>query len=589
MKRCPECRRDYYDETLLYCLDDGNALLDGPAKPEPPALAGGQFVEPETAILHSTVAPGETPTHAQVHTTDATAILSTGAEAAPRGSLGRLSEKHSFSENKAARQLIAVLAVVILLVGGFFGYQYFSGSSGNQINSIAVLPFANATGDKEVDFLAEGIAETLINSFTRIPELKVTARSTAFRFRGREGEPVEIGRELNVGSMLTGRLMQRGDQLSVQVDLIKTSDGVQIWGDRYDGRTSDLVSIQQRIAMDVSRQLKLELTGAQEKEISKTYTQNPEAFQHYLRGRYHWNRRISDAMVLAVGEFQKAVEKDPTYALGYAGLADAYLLQQEYGSGTSNETLSNARAYALKALEIDPSLGEAHATLGLAAHYAYQWAEAETHFKKAIEMNPRHATAYQWYAATFRDMGRYPESLEIVLRARELDPLSGIIGVNTGLTYALKGDMSSAEEQFRRTIELDRSWWGGYFWLGLAELLAGKRDEALRNLEKGVEMNRSSRTLGTYGYALAVYGRKAEALAIARELERDYQRSGNFAVNIAAIYSGLGEKDTAFEWLDRAYEDRNSELTRLKWWPQVQPLRNDPRFKDLLKKMELPE
>jgi tetratricopeptide (TPR) repeat protein len=341
--------------------------------------------------------------------------------------------------------------------------------------------------------------------------------------------------------------------------------------------------------MDVSQQLKLKLTGAQEKEISKTYTQSPEAYQHYLRGRYHWNRRISDAMVLAVVEFQKAVEKDPAYALGYAGLADAYLLQQEYGSGTSNETLSNARAYAQKALEIDPSLGEAHATLGLAAHYAYQWAEAESHFKKAIEMNPRHATAYQWYAATFRDRGRYPESLEIVLKARELDPLSGIIGVNTGLTYALNGDQRSAEEQFNRIIELDRSWWGGYFWLGLAELIAGKRENALRNLEKGVEMNRSSRTLGTYGYTLAVVGRKVEALTIARELERDYKRSGNFAVNIAAIYSGLGEKDTAFEWLDKAYEDRNSELTRLKWWPQAETLRSDPRFKEFLRRMNLPE
>jgi TolB-like protein/Tfp pilus assembly protein PilF len=571
MKRCPECRRDYYDDTLLYCLDDGNALLDGPA-----TASGGD--EPATAILHSTAAPGEAPTRAQIHITDHTAILPTGT--------GDIVPKRRGLDK---RLLAAPFLLAIIVLGGFFGYRYLIAPGSGQINSIAVLPFANASGDKETDFLADGIAETLINGFTKIPELKVTARSTAFRFRGREGEPVEIGRELNVGSILTGRLMQRGDQLSVQVDLIQTSDGVQLWGNRYDGRTTDLVSIQQRIATDVSQQLKLKLTGAQEKEISKTYTQNPEAYQHYLRGRYHWNRRTSEAMVLAVAEFQKAVEKDPAYALGYAGLADAYLLQQEYGSGTSAETLSNARAYALKALEIDPSLGEAHATLGLASHYAYQWAEAETHFKKAIEMNPRHATAYQWYAATFRDMGRYPESLEIVLKARELDPLSGIIGVNTGLTYALTGDTGSAEQQFNRIIELDRGWWGGHFWLGLAELIAGKPETALKNLEKGVEMNRSSRTLGTYGYALAVSGRKAEAQAIARELERDYKRSGNFAVNIAAIYSGLGEKDTAFEWLEKAYEDRNSELARLKWWPQTEPLRSDPRYRDLLKRMGLPE
>ncbi len=566
MKRCPQCGREY-DKSMMFCLDDGAELLYGPASAD----------EPATAILHATAPPGEAPTRTQVHLSEQTAVLSAGTgDIVPQ------------SRSLDKRLVMVPIALAVLVLAGFVGYRYFI-PGGGQINSIAVLPFTNATGDMETDFLTDGIAETLINNFTKIPELRVTARSTAFRFRGREGEPMEVGRELKVGSMLTGRLMHRGDQLSIQVDLINTSDGAQLWGNRYDGRTSDLVSIQQRIATDVSQQLRLKLTGAQQQEISQTYTQNPEAFQHYLRGRHHWNRRTSDAMVAAVAEFQKAVEKDPAYALGYAGLADAYVLQQEYGSGTSNETISNARAFALKALEIDPSLGEAHATLGLASHYAYQWAEAESHFKKAIEMNPRHATAYQWYAATFRDMGRYPTSLEIVLKARELDPLSGIIGVNTGLTYALSGDTGSAEEQLKRVIELDRSWWGGHFWLGLVELIAGKRDDALRNLEKGVEMNRTSRTLGTYGFALAVSGRKGEALQIARELERDYKRAGNFAVNIAAIYSGLGEKDTAFEWLEKAYDDRNSELARLKWWPQTVPLRADPRFKSLLKRMNLPE
>lgn len=582
MKKCPQCGREY-DLSMSFCLDDGSELLYGPASmdepktailSEPPALAGGQF-------------DGENPTRPFVHTT--------AAEGEPRESLGDSTERQSHSADRAAKpqtgraRLLVGLAVgVLLLVGGFLGYRYLN-DGGGQISSIAVLPFANATGDKETEFLADGIAETLINNFTKIPELRVTARSTAFRFRGREDEPKAVGSELSVDSMLTGRLMQRGDSLSVQVDLINTSDGSQIWGNRYDGKTSDIVTIQQRIATEVSQQLKLKLTGAQEKEISKTYTQNPEAYQHYLRGRYHWNRRTSDGLSLAVSEFQKAVERDPAYALGYVGLADAFVLQQEYGRGKSDESLANARAYALRALEIDPSLGEAHATLGLTAQYSYQWAEAESHFKRSIELTPRHATTYQWYAGALRDARREAEALENILKAKELDPLSGIIGVNAGLTYARTGDFISAEEQLKRVIELDRSWWGGHFWLGFAKLIAGHKEDALPYLAKGVELNRSSRTLGTYGFVLGAAGRKAEALAIARELEQNYDRGGNFALNIAAVYSGLGENDKALEWLEKGYADRNAEMTRLRWYPQFDPLRDDPRFKDLLKRMNLPE
>lgn len=572
MKRCPQCNRVETDHALVYCRVDGAALISDSG------AVGAASTEIETSILpHRTDADINRPTAP-------TTVLPESTSGTTRNL-----EKPKRRKTIVVVAIIAAVALGLAVVASTLVYLNLKKPASTAITSIAVLPFTNATGDKEIDFLSEGIAETLINSFTKIPELKVIARSTAFRYRGREGEPEVVGRELGVGSVLTGRLGQRGDTLSIQVDLINTSDGVQIWGNRYEGKSADIVNIQQRIASDVSAQLKLKLTGAQQQQIARTYTQNAEAYQHYLRGRYHWNRRTSDGMAQAVAEFQKAVQKDPAYAFGYVGLADAFVLQQEYGRGTSYETLSNSRAYALRALEIDPSLGEAHATLGLVAAYSYQWGEAESHFKKAMELTPRYATTYQWFHGTLRDTGREAEALQMILRAKELDPLSGIIGVNAGLTYAVTGDFKSAEEQLNRVIELDRGWWGGYFWLGLVHLQAGKTADALRNLEKGVEMNRSSRTLGTYGFTLAVSGRKAEALAVARELEQHYAGGGNYAVNIAAVYAGLSENEKAFEWLERAYADRNSELPRLRWYPHFETLRADTRCKELLKRMGLPE
>ncbi|MEO7675055.1 MAG: hypothetical protein ABIU09_13365, partial [Pyrinomonadaceae bacterium] len=418
MKRCPECGRNYNDDSMSFCLDDGAELLFGPASMD----------EPTTAILHSTDAPGEAPTRAQIHMTDQTAVLPTN--------ISLPQTKQNLLGSKLA---IVVGLIAILAVGGIFGYRYFQRAESGQISSIAVLPFANSTGDKDVEFLADGIAETLINNFTKIPALRVTARSTAFRFRGREGEPQAVGRELSVGSMLTGRVMQRGDQLSVQVDLINTSDGAQIWGNRYEGRTSDLVNIQQRIGSDVTAQLKLKLTGAQEQEIAKTYTENSEAYQHYLRGRFYWNKRTAEGIMKAVEEFQAAADADPSFALAFVGLGDSYLLLPEYNGTPVDQAMPKAKAFAEKALQIDPSLGEAHATLGLMNNYVWQFDEADREFQRAIELNPNYPTVHHWYSNNLREAGDYKGALAEIRRAQELDPLSGIININLGIMLALNG------------------------------------------------------------------------------------------------------------------------------------------------------
>lgn len=561
MKRCPECRKDYIDDSLLYCLDDGTPLVQGVVD------------EPRTAILHGAGEAGEAATQAQIHATERTSVLPSTADSIPK------------SAGFDKRLLLAPLLLVAIVLGGFFGYRYFNSADSGRINSIAVLPFANASGDKETDFLADGIAETLINNFTKIPELKVTARSTAFRFRGREGEPVEVGRELKVGSMLTGRLMQRGDQLSVQVDLISTSDGSQIWGNRYEGRSADLVNIQQRIATDVSSQLKLKLTGAQTEQVAKTYTQDPQAYQRYLRGRYLWNKRTDEDLRKALEEFQAAADADPTYALAFAGLGDTYVVLPEYAGMAVDETLPKARAFAEKALQIDPSLGEAHATLGLIHHYEWKWNEADREYERAIELNPNYPTVHHWFSNNLRERGDYARALAEIRRAHELDPLSPIINVNVGILLALNGDMAGAKAQLDRTIELDRGWFNSYLWRGTIEVMDGNIQGSIPYLQRSAELNRALRPAGMLGYALGASGKRDEAQSLVRELEDRYSKGISAASNIASIYIGLGDKEKAYEWLEKGFKERDVEIARVLWAPQFNSLRNEERFIQFRKKV----
>jgi eukaryotic-like serine/threonine-protein kinase len=494
----------------------------------------------------------------QVHTTDPVATTRSGQTSVTQN-ISTSSSSLEYAVTQAKSHKLATAIIGVLLVGLIVGYFAFASGGGGakQINSIAVLPFANASGDKDTEFLSDGISETLINNFTKIPELKVTARSTAFRFRGREGEPQAIGRELGVGSILTGKLLQRGENLSIQVDLVNTTNGLQIWGDRYEGKTSEIVSIQQRIATDVSSQLKLKLTGAQAQQIAKTYTQNAEAYQHYLRGRYYWNKRTADDLTKAIHEFQQAAESDPNYALAYVGLADCHVVLEEYAGTPSGESLPQARAFAQKALRIDDSLGEAHATLGVINDNSWQWAEGEKEYRRAIELNPNYPTVHHWYNINLRETGRLDEAMSEIKRAQELDPLSGIIGANVGIIYAVKGDLRSAVESLKYTIDLDPNWWGGHFWLGMAYLKFGRNEEAISELEKSVELsNRSSASIALLGDAYAIKGERSEALAILKELEGKYAKHEATGMHIASVYAGLGDKGQTFAWLGKALRDR---------------------------------
>ncbi len=599
MKRCPECRRDYYDDTLLYCLEDGNALVQGsvpsPDEPatailsEPGAIATGFSAdEPQTAILHSTAASGETPTRAHIHTTEQTAILSTGAEADPRESLGGVSEKHSFSANRAAKPLIAAVVAVAVLVGGFFGYKYLSPTK--QINSIAVMPFVNEGGNADVEYLSDGMTETLIKSLSELPNLNVKPRSSVFRYKGKDTDLKTIGKELNVEAILNGRVIQRGEQLTLSLELVDVQNDKVLWTESYGRKQSDLVSLQSEIARDVSTKLKLKLSGADEAKVTKTSTANPEAYQAYLKGRYYWARRTGENLKKAIEQFKAATDRDPNYALAYAGLADCYVVLNQYAGTPLTETIPQAKTYAERAITIDGQLADPHTALGVIYEQSWQWAEAEREFKRAIELNPNYATAFHWYATFLRNTGRTNEAVPLITRAQEIDPLSSVIHSEVAVIFLVQNNYQAAIETCLKIIELDPAFSNAYQYLGLSYFKVGRNAEALTTLEKAVELSkRDGEKLRYLGYGFAIEGKRVQAYAILKELEEKYVKKEANGRDVASVYAGLGEKDKAFEWLEKDFQTKAGEFSPMTWEIPFETLRGDSRYKDLLKRMNLPE
>jgi TolB-like protein/Flp pilus assembly protein TadD len=495
------------------------------------------------------------------------------------------------------RLRIVSLAALLLLVFAVAIWSYFRFSKAQTtFDSVAVLPFVNVSGDKEAEFLSDGISETLINKLTKLRAFRVTARTTAFHYKGKDTVPQQIGKELGVGAILTGTVLQRDDILQIQVDLIDTADGTQIWGEQYSSKESELLDVQEKIIREVSEHLRLKLSGEQEQQVTKRDTENAEAYKFYLKGRYYWNkRRNADNLRKAIEHFQQAVDKDPTYSLAYVGLADAYVLLEQYAGAPSVETFLKAIAYAQRALQIDSSLAEAHASLGYAYGNLWQWTEAEKHYKLSIELNPKYPTTRQWYCLYLRAMGQSDEALAQIKIAQELDPLSPAIQQNAVIVYLWKDDTTAVIEQAREMIELDSNYPLGHSFLGLGYLSQGRNDEALVELQKGVELSKDpkspkglSRPLSYLGYGYAVAGKKTEARAIIEYLEETYGKTETTGVYIAAVYAGLGEKDQAFAWLYKDLDKHNGLLPSIKWYPMFKSLRKDPRYADLLRKMGLP-
>jgi len=568
MKRCPECRRDYYDDSLLYCLDDGSALLEGPASVD----------EPATAILHETTPPGEAQTRAQIH------ITAAEPHSVPLESAKRL-RPHP---RRAARSLAALTGVALILTGGFFGYRYLTRS--RQIESIAVMPFVSDNGNADVEYLTDGMTETLIKSLSGLPGLDVKPRSAVFRYKGKDTDLPTIGRELNVQAILNGRVAQRGDQLTLSLELVDVKKNSVIWTEQYQRKQADIVALQSDIARDVSTKLKARLSGAEVANVTKTATTDPEAYQAYLKGRYYWNRRTTLNLRKAIEQFKLATDRDPNYALAFAGLADCYAVLHEYAGIPTSESDEQAKAYVNRALAIDGQAAEPHATLGSIYNNSWKWDEAEKEFQRAIELNPNYPTAYHWYSILLKDLGRHDEAAAMVRRAQELDPLSSVIAVNMSRLYQLQNNHEASIQNSLKIIELDPNFGSAYQYLALSYVKLGKNAEALAAAEKAAELtNRAGITLGDLGYVYAATGKRAEAAAVIKELEAKYARKEAIGQYIAVVYTGLGDNDKAFEWLEKDFQIRNGKLTETRWWLQFDALRDDPKYKDLLKRMNLPE
>jgi eukaryotic-like serine/threonine-protein kinase len=494
----------------------------------------------------------------------------------------------TIKKSNVSKALVGVLAILLMAAIGL-GYWFYSGSNAKQIESIAVMPFVNESGNAETEYLSDGMTETLIKSLSQLPNLNVKPRASVFRYKGKDTDLQTIAGELNVQAILNGRVVQRGEQLTLSLELVDVSKDSVIWSESYNRKQSDLVSLQSEIARDVSTNLKAKLSGAEETKVTKTGTADAEAYQAYLKGRYYWNRRSAENLRRAIEQFKIATDRDPNYALAYAGLADSYVLGNFFTGAPVAESRAQAKAYAERAIAIDDQLGEPRAALGLLYSQSWQWAESEREFKRAIELNPNYATAYHWFSILLRAHGRFDEAALMIKRAHEIDPLSSIISVNRSEIYDLQNDHNASVENSLKIIELDPTFAAAYETLGLSYLKQGRHTEAIANLKKAVELSkREAYTLAALGYGYAVTGKGAEAVAIVKELEERYARRESLARNIAAVYAGLGNKDKAFEWLEKGFQDKG-DLSWISFEMPFESLRDDPRFKDLLRRMNLPE
>lgn len=458
------------------------------------------------------------------------------------------------------------------------------------ISSLAVLPLVNASADPNVEYLSDGITESIINSLAQLPQLRVMARSTVFRYKGREVDPQEVGRDLNVRAVLAGRALRVGDRLIIKTELVDTTDGAQIWGEQYNRSPSDILVVQEEIAKEISEKLQVKLTAQEQKRLIKRYTENTEAYEAYLKGRHYWNKRTVEDFKKGIEYFQQAIEKDPRYALAYAGLADSYILLATYNILPPTEAIPEARMAAMKALEIDDKLAEAYISLAtIEGEHEWNWSIAEKEFKQAIKINPNYAIAHQWYGEYLVVMGRFDEALAAIKRAHQLDPLSLVVNLALGDVFYYTRRYDEAIEQYGKTLEIDSNFAFAYSYLGSAYLQKALYAEAIAELEKARELSGGEPLIVAWlGYAFALAGEKDKARDMLDELKERSKREYISSYYLAIIYAGLDEKDQAFEYLEKAYEERSSWLPRLKAEPKFDSLRSDQRFADLLQRVGLP-
>ncbi len=487
----------------------------------------------------------------------------------------------------------AIIGLVVLLgaIGG--GYYYQTRQSAVAIESIAVLPFQNRGTETDTEYLSDGLAESLIYRLSQLPNLRVSPTSSVFAYRNKEIDPIAVGNQLRVNAVLSGRIVQRGDALTISAELVDVRQNKLLWGEHYDRKISDFLQTQREIAREIVDKLRLTVSP-EERGLAKHYTESNDAYQLHLKGRFYWNKRTPDGFNKSLEYFQQAIDKDPNFALAYSSIAETYALlgAPEAGGGEMppNEALPKAKAAALKALEIDASLAEPYVPLGhVAYYYDRDWARAEQNFRKAIELNPNYPVAHHWYAVFLSSLGRQSEALTEIKRAQDLDPLSLPINVWVGRVLAEAGQLDQAIEQFRKTAAMDPSFRMAHYRLGLAYLDKGMYDEAIKEFK---EINNLSGgglpSMGGLAQAYALAGKKGEAQRYLDELLAVSKKRWVSPALLASIYAALDNKDQAFFWLEEANKGHDLNIIRLKLDRRYANLRSDPRFDDLVRRIGIP-
>ncbi len=480
-------------------------------------------------------------------------------------------------------------AGMIALLFLAFAVIFFFQQKNHDIQSLAVLPFVNERSDPDLEYLSDGITDEIINKLSQVPQLKVLSRGTVFRYKGIEVDPRKVGKELSVDAVITGNFSRHEDQLRLTVSLVRTGDGSQIWGELYTRNLSDVQTLESQISKDISEKLPQKLTGEVREQISKQYTADTVAYQLFLEGRFHLNKRTRENFQLAIQSFQKAIARDPNYAAAYAGLADAFILLCNWGFLPPDQGFPKAKEAAAQALSLDKTLAEAHTSMAfILSTYEWKWREAEKSYLTAASLNPNYATAHQWYGLCLTLQGRFEEAMREIRLAQQLDPMSLIINANAGYTLYFAREYEQAISELEKVRELDPNFPLTYQILGYIYGQQGSPAKSVEVLTKAVDLapdNLSFEADLAWAYALAGEAEKAQQM-----LDQLLRISINTYVppfHLAGICVGLKDNDCAFEWLEKAYQQHSDQITYIGKDPRFDPLRSDPRFQDLLRRIGL--
>jgi TolB-like protein/Flp pilus assembly protein TadD len=578
MKRCPECRRDYYDDTLSFCLEDGVALVSGvPDEPATVVLAvqssGGFADEPKTQSFERESTSGNRPSP----------VLNSHSAEQLDESTGRTFDK---------RLPLTALLIGIIALGGFASYRYLSSTGGGPIRSIAVLPFQNRSGDANADYLSDGVAESLIYRLSKLPNLQVSPTSSVIRYRTTEIDVPTVASDLGVEAVMTGKLVQLGESLTISVELVDARTNKLLWGEQYNRKTSELLATQREIANEIASKLQLKLSGEGESALAKRYTENNEAYQLYLKGRFHFAKRNRPDVQRSIEYFQQAIALDPNFALAYSALADSYNGMTAYPYMAPKLAIPLAKAAAIRAIEIDPTIAEPHTALANSlACFDWNWSEAEREFKRAIELNPNDAGTHWRYGMFYlMPLGRLEDAITEGKRSLELEPLDLNHGANLSGMYFYARRYDEALEQAEQVHGLDASFIVGRWALSQALIEKGSYGEAIDLNENALQTDPTNPVFLRFaGIAYAKAGRRLDAEKIIDRFKELGRTQYVMAYHIALIYSALGDKDKAIAELERSADEHDYLLPRIKVEPFFDPLRDDPRFDRIVKRLNFPD